>query len=54
MDKRVNAIPLHRKNRAPDVEVRWTPAEHTDPGAYPKLLELPFLPHAAGDQAKAG
>jgi hypothetical protein len=53
MDKTAKVIPLHPKDRGPEVEVRWTPAEHSDPGAYRKLLELLFLPRTAGDQAKA-
>jgi hypothetical protein len=53
MDKPAKVIPLHQKNREPEVEVRWTPTEYSDPGAYRKLLELLFLPRTADDQAKA-
>jgi hypothetical protein len=52
-DKLADVIPLHAENSEPDVIVRWTPAEHSDPGAYRKLLELLFLPRTADDQAKA-
>jgi hypothetical protein len=53
MDKPAKVIPLHQKDRGPDVEIQWAPAAHSDPGAYRKLLELLFLPRTAGDQAKA-
>lgn len=53
MDQQAKVIPLHQKDRGPEVKVQWTPATQSDPGAYRKLLELLFLPRTAGDQAKA-